>query len=413
MGRENRCYKNMEEKRMTKKILATSIVTAIMLALVGCGGSGADSTVATGKSFYLDSAVSGINYKCGTQEGITDAEGAFTFDVGSSCTFYLGDIELRSVAENVLKDGESLIEIDVKIAQLLQTLDIDGDPSNGITVSPEILKALAIALNANGGNGTLPNTEEELNVLSAELEREVADYEGHAVTEVDAAEHLAITQANVLKAFFAEKTLYHINDDKNIVEAVVFNSDATTLQFGTEAAVNINFGAHSIIDKDGEHFIDKITDKYVKGHDSYGEFIFYFVKLDAQDVLAHNDAESDIGSYVVYGGNTYFSGDSRKMPNNYTRIGEGKSIKIFNAQYKYYVITNENSNLTIYIDAVKGSDNHYYATNTTSNTYTSSGDTWQNLEGAPDQKYVSIGAYGYILIDASQTNLRSIEVFGK
>jgi hypothetical protein len=267
---------------MTRKILATSVVTAMVLALalalVGCGGSNTDTPVATGKSFYLDSAVSGINYKCGTQEGITDAEGAFAFDVGAGCTFYLGDIELRSVATNALKDGESLVETDVKIAQLLQTLDLDGDPSNGITISPEVVAVLATALNANGGDGTLPDTIEELTALSAELDSEVSDYAGHATTEADATEHLETTQASVLKAFFVGKTFYYINDDKNIEETVVFNSDATTLQFGTEAAVNITFGAHSIIDKDGEHFIDEITDSYVKGHDSHGEFIFYVTK---------------------------------------------------------------------------------------------------------------------------------------
>jgi len=44
---------------------------------------------------------------------------------------------------------------------------------------------------------------------------------------------------------------------------------------------------------------------------------------------------------------------------------------------------------------------------------TSSWDTWQNLEGAPDEKYVSIGSHGYILIDASNSNLSSIEIFKK
>ena len=296
---------------MKKKIVLSSIATVAVLSLVGCGGGSSDTTVATGKSFYLDSAVSGINYKCGTQEGITDAEGAFTFDVGSSCTFYLGDIQLRDIAADVLKDGESIVEDDAKIAQLLQTLDKDGDPTNGITVSPEVVDAMSTALNANGANGTLPDTEEELNALSAELETEVPDYEGHAVTEAEAEEHLATTQASVdakkLKTFFAGKTLYNINEQDSI-EAVIFNNDATTIQFGTEQAVDITFGAHEIVDKDGEHFIDEITDTYVKGHDSYGEFIFYVTEADAQAAL---DAQgngstgtSSLESLII--GKTYY-----------------------------------------------------------------------------------------------------------
>ena len=403
---------------MKKKIVLSGIATVAVLSLVGCGGGSSDTTVATGKSFYLDSAVSGINYKCGTQEGITDAEGAFTFDVGSSCTFYLGDIQLRDIAADVLKDGESIVEDDAKIAQLLQTLDEDGDPTNGITVSPEVVDAMSTALNANGGNGTLPDTEEELNALSAELETEVPDYEGHAVTEAEAEEHLSTTQASVdtkkLKTFFAGKTLYNINEQDSI-EAVIFNNDATTIQFGTEQAVDITFGAHEIVDKDGDHFIDEITDTYVKGHDSHGEFIFYVTEADAQAAL---DTQGNGGAvtnknYTVYGGNTDFSGGFSSMPSSYVLLGKSNVTSTFTGTYKYYVIANENNNYTTYVDALKGSDNNYYSTNTTSNTMTSTGDTWQNLTGAPDNKYVSIGAHGYILIDASQTSLSSIEVVVK
>lgn len=225
---------------MKKKIVLSSIATLGVLSLVGCGGSGSsNATVATGKSFYLDSAVSGINYKCGAQEGITDAEGAFTFDVGSSCTFYLGDIMLRNVAANTLKDGESIVETDVKIAQLLQTLDVDGDPSNGITVSPEVVDAMHTALNADGGNGTLPDTQEELQALSAALE-EVPGYTGHAVTEADAEAHLATTAASVgaqkMKTLLSGKTIYIPNLDGTVFE-VKFNDTLTTQTYTEDGQV--------------------------------------------------------------------------------------------------------------------------------------------------------------------------------
>jgi len=58
-----------------KKILTMSAITASMLLLVGCGSS---SSVETGTANYLDSAVSGVNYKCGSQEGITGENGEFT-----------------------------------------------------------------------------------------------------------------------------------------------------------------------------------------------------------------------------------------------------------------------------------------------------------------------------------------------
>ena len=99
------------------KILFFGLVVGAMISLVGCGGGSSDTTdsvgtnptpVATGTAYYVDSAVSGVNYKCGSQEGITGADGEFTFEVGASCTFYLGDIELRGVEAELLVDGESV-----------------------------------------------------------------------------------------------------------------------------------------------------------------------------------------------------------------------------------------------------------------------------------------------------------------
>ncbi len=83
---------------MTKKIMLTTIAMSAVLALVGCGG-GSDSSDSSevGTAYYIDSAVSGVNYTCGSQKGITGIDGAFDFELGKSCTFYLGDIELRSV----------------------------------------------------------------------------------------------------------------------------------------------------------------------------------------------------------------------------------------------------------------------------------------------------------------------------
>jgi len=141
-----------------KNILVGSIVTATLL-LVGCGGgSGSnstnDSTLATdvsspvnsladsssantekiGKGYYVDNAVEGVNYKCGNQEGITDENGTFHFENGQNCTFVLGDLTLREVNASSLEDNVSVLEDNTTVAQLLQTLDRDGNASNGIQI---------------------------------------------------------------------------------------------------------------------------------------------------------------------------------------------------------------------------------------------------------------------------------------
>lgn len=160
---------------------------AASMALVGCGGGSTDTSaltdtsVLTGKSYYIDSAVSGVSYTCGTQEGITGVDGSFTFEVGSSCTFYLGDIKLRDVNAGLLVDGANVYETDVAIARILQSLDTDGNPDNGITINAAILEALATE-----GITSLPtDTTEMATMLSV-----IGQNGGTVVSEIEAQEHL-------------------------------------------------------------------------------------------------------------------------------------------------------------------------------------------------------------------------------
>ncbi len=105
-----------------KKVLSSGLAVGAVLSLVGCGGGGsnppAEAAVQTGTAYYLDSAVSGVNYKCGSTEGITGANGEFTFEKGQSCTFYLGDIKLREMDKALLADGKKIVEEDTKVAVL-------------------------------------------------------------------------------------------------------------------------------------------------------------------------------------------------------------------------------------------------------------------------------------------------------
>jgi len=128
-----------------------SVITATLL-LVGCGGGSSSSSTApasslapvspsantektTGKGYYVDSAVEGINYVCGSQEGVTDENGTFTFESDQNCTFSLAGLRLREINASSLEDNVSILEDNVTVAQLLQTLDSDGNASNGIQIS--------------------------------------------------------------------------------------------------------------------------------------------------------------------------------------------------------------------------------------------------------------------------------------
>ncbi len=207
---------------MIKKNMATSVAISTMLLIAGCGGGSSDSgdssgsggdVAATGTAYYVDSAVSGINYICGAEAGITGADGAFTFETGSNCTFYLGDMELRGVDAGLLVNGENVYETDVEIARILQSLDSDGNPDNGITISEDAVAALAEA-----GITSLPTTEAQMD----EMLQVIDDNGGTNVNEEDASAHLLAT-------LLAGNTLYTtIYDEAGTVESWTFNADITS-----------------------------------------------------------------------------------------------------------------------------------------------------------------------------------------
>jgi len=287
-----------------REILVGSVLA---LMLVGCGGGSATDTgdnvgsssssdpisgdntgnnvITTGTSFYIDSAVSGINYTCGTKQGITGVDGSFTFDVGSGCTFYLGDVTLRTVDAGVLRDGQSVYETDLNIARILQSLDADGNPDNGIQINAEIVKALA--------GQTLPTTSEQLEAFL----QTIAAEGGTVVSEADASNHLKETK---IRAALAGKTLYYaeyeygdfggelgdifyISDTFNNAMTAVLGED-----FDGSTVVNniINITGNIIYYESYYEEILEITDKYVILRFYQNERLdealkFYFNKMDA------------------------------------------------------------------------------------------------------------------------------------
>jgi len=133
------------------KLTALSLVAT--LALVGCGSSSNDSTL---EGYFIDAAVAGAEYNTSSGlKGITDIDGKFKYNNGDRVTFTLGKIVLGEATP--LPDGlvtpKTLIAGDAtpttdessKITLLLQTLqslDSDNDPSNGITISNDIITEL-------------------------------------------------------------------------------------------------------------------------------------------------------------------------------------------------------------------------------------------------------------------------------
>jgi hypothetical protein len=207
--------------------LNTLLFTLISMIFVGCGGGSSSSPkeYTVGNGTYIDSAVSGVSYICGKEKGVTDKDGRFTFEVGASCTFFIKDIKLREVAKSALFDKVVIFEDKPKVAQFLQTLDSDGDPSNGITIDPRIIDLLG---------GKLPENEEELVALVEKLRKASKEdksikYRGQVASQEDVIKHLEVTRRELDSTppiiTLIGSTPMTINQDETFVDPSVTVTD--------------------------------------------------------------------------------------------------------------------------------------------------------------------------------------------
>jgi hypothetical protein len=135
---------------ITKKLLMSSTLAA--LVLVGCGGGGSSSSSTT-TGYLVDSAVANANYDCtadGSYNKTTGADGSFTCTNMSQVRFRVGNLvlgEIHALPSDKHVFPQDLVGVArdtgvndarvIAMAQLLQSLDSDGNPSNGITIAEE------------------------------------------------------------------------------------------------------------------------------------------------------------------------------------------------------------------------------------------------------------------------------------
>lgn len=102
----------------------------------GTNGNGSEEGI------FIDGPVGNIGYRTETHEGVTSPTGVYQYEPGETVVFFIGDLEFPPVlASGVVTPLDIVGTTDtedhrvINIIRLLQTLDADGDPSNGITIS--------------------------------------------------------------------------------------------------------------------------------------------------------------------------------------------------------------------------------------------------------------------------------------
>ncbi len=196
---------------MKKNLLALSVVAALSgLGLLGCGGGGGsddegsndtvrdDGAVISQPNLvatFVDSAVAGLNYTCGNYTNVTNDAGQFKFNDGDKCIFKLGSLFL---GETVLKQGQTLVtpytianngnkDLAIRIAALLQTMDTDGNVSNGISLDKNQIDKL----------GAIELSSDEKFLLSMAEALKTAGINRQVVDLATAKAHLAETLASI------------------------------------------------------------------------------------------------------------------------------------------------------------------------------------------------------------------------
>jgi len=253
--------------------------------LTGCGGGG-DNTpttpppsdtppttpppsdtppnnILTGK--FLDSAVVGVQYTTNSQSGFTNTNGEFEYLAGEKITFKIGSIELNTGQATTAKEIITPIDLAnsstpddvnvIRLLQLLQSLDQDNNPTNGITISDSV-KNLA---SGSSLDITSDNFVTELNKVISELTTGT----GTVVSEGEALSHFYETLASLLSdgnklnlppvvvPEFSEIT-YIVpasqNESGKTEVSLSLNPGASfvTIQYGTEAEVNMLTSANRL-----------------------------------------------------------------------------------------------------------------------------------------------------------------------
>ncbi|CAG9243318.1 exported hypothetical protein [Paraburkholderia unamae] len=128
--------------KMKPFTLAAKIAMLAPFALAACSGSDSQSPVQSG--VFSDSPVKGLYYAASPsgQSGMTDVNGAFKYVTGDTVSFYIGKDATGTLLGSAT-GGATLTPIDLAetptgnvtaMLQVLQSLDADHNPDNGIDI---------------------------------------------------------------------------------------------------------------------------------------------------------------------------------------------------------------------------------------------------------------------------------------
>lgn len=194
-------------------MLKTVFSVLACVVIIGCSSSsdsvgemetdsGMTNSVLSG--VFLDSAVMGLTYATSTENGVTDVEGRLNYLGGEEVTLSIGQLSLPAFQASETMSPLSVFgatevsDTNVQnLAILLQSLDSDSNPENGI----EILESAA-----SSAPDTIDFSQDSASFVADPAVLNLVANSGSTTTEptsrVDASRHLQSTlvEANILES---------------------------------------------------------------------------------------------------------------------------------------------------------------------------------------------------------------------
>ncbi len=270
-------------QKIRKNLWICIVPAAIAVGLTACddgsinSGSGHESATVTramptgaGTGVLMNSPVSGVSYTASSgKKGVTNEKGHFDFNYGDTVEFKLGGLTLGKVRGAPVVTPMDLAEGDDKkllnLLVLLQSLDADGDASNGITITEKAAAAVNNTIKLNSDPEAFASSTELHSVLEA------ADIE-HAAKTVDAARaHFMVSGVTTLST----QLWVDYNDTTAYVLRVSADGSGEYLQGQAtpddSCDENRVCGGRTIIQAGVEHGVAKVAEFDTRGFRIVGE----------------------------------------------------------------------------------------------------------------------------------------------
>lgn len=272
------------QMNQTKKIFAGYAVCVSLLSGCGGGGNGSDiagegekdqfaaATAQLERGVFLDSPVQGLQFRTETQQGVTSAEGGFVYLSGESVVFSVGGMEFEEVPAQATMTPMELAKTDdiespevVNILRLLQTIDEDNNPDNGIVI-PQAARDNVLAPSFSfGGSVDMDTVISNAITQTYGEEREIVDSEAAVDHLIDT---LTERAGDPQAADWDVEFLYLVEDD------LAFDGSYLSIR-ETDFELNLNnvWQYGTIVEHFGVFELDGDIDRqfFTPGFDAAGE----------------------------------------------------------------------------------------------------------------------------------------------